>query len=381
MKVNKFFINYGYAYLCYYALGNFLISALPILMVISLKIRNIKISKTYLFLIFYMAVVTSSSIAQIEDRNFSNFIASQKVYIFVVCYVLVYSAYRIVSVRDLCKIASRFMIVFLPIANVISLLGANIHIFGLRGDVGILLCFLHFFSAVYRLFLRKNFILYVCELLLLVNILVFLQGRTAFGVLMICILFIIYVKRNVFRKKSLIDVVLLMVPSTAIIITGFLIFNFRGGVEYIQTSEARTLALVYWYDVMSATSWQKVVFGHGYGMCADEIVASNIFSQSHINQIKYSSGQDCYVSWGFHNTILSLIFELGIAFFAVLIFHMNKIRKSLNIRQRSGFWFLVIFIIVASPNNHFVNHDIIGLILFTALAYLERLGVDRNASN
>mgnify|MGYP000389175796 CR=1 FL=1 len=83
MKVKKFFLNYGYAYICYYALGNFLISALPILMALTMKIRGIKISKSYFFLIFYMFVVSIWSFTQIETRNFSNLIASQKVYLFV----------------------------------------------------------------------------------------------------------------------------------------------------------------------------------------------------------------------------------------------------------------------------------------------------------
>lgn len=378
MKVKKFFFSYGYAYLCYYALGNFLISALPILMAFTTKIRRIKISKTYFFLIVYMFVVSSWSFLQFETRNFSNLIASQKVYIFVVCYILIYSAHRIISVRDLCIMSSRFMITFLPIANIISLTGANIHIFGLRGDVGILLCFLHFFSSVDKLFLRKNGILYIIELVLLVNILLFLEGRTAFGVLSICVVFVFYVKRKTFDKKSLLDGVLIVVLTAGVLFAGVFLFNARGGVEYVQTGEARTLALFYWYDVMTETSWQKVFFGHGYGTCVDQIVGSNIFSQMHINQIKASSGQDCYVSWGFHNTILSLIYELGIAFLFLLIFHLNKIRKFLSPRQRSGFWFLISMIIVASPNNHFVNHDIIGFVIFSGLAYLERLGAQQN---
>lgn len=379
MRLKKFFLNYGYAYLCYYALGNFLVSLLPIFVIWSSKITRIRISKTYFILVTYMIFASTWSLSDIESRNVVNFITSQKTYIFILCYILVFSSNKIFSPRDVFAFSSRFMNFFLPAAAVVSLITSNIHIFGLRGDVGILLCFIHFFSAIYKLFIKKNISLYFIELSLLIYLLSFLQGRTSFGVLIICLLFIFGVKRLVFKKKSILDIPLLIISVTAALFAGIILFNARGGIEYVQTTEARTLALIYWYQVMLVTTWPEIIFGHGYGTCVDHIVGSHAFSQSHINQIKASSGQDCYVSWGFHNTILSLIYELGLLFFFLLSWHLNKIRKQLNKSERVGFWFLVSIILVASPNNHFVNHDVIGFVIFSALAYLERRGTQQNA--
>ena len=378
MKLKKYYLNYGYAYLCYYALSNFLISVLPIFVFLSSTIKEIKVSKSYFILVTYMIFSSCWSFIDIENRNIINFISSQKVYIFILCYILLYSSDKTISARDLCAFSSKFMSFFLPVASGVSLLTANIHIFGLRGDVGILLCFIHFFSAIHKICIKKNIFLYFVELSLLINLLIFLQGRTSFGVLLISLFFIFKVKRSIFKKKSIWDFGLLMILAFAVLIAGIALLNARGGIEYVQTAEARTLALVYWYDVMSATNWPGIIFGHGYGTCADHIVASNAFSELHIRQIKASSGQDCYISWGFHNTILSLIYELGFLFFVLLILHIDKVRRRLNERERVGFWFLITMIVVASPNNHFVNHDIIGFVIFSALAYLEGRGNKRD---
>ena len=112
MKIKKYFLNYGYAYFCYYLLGNFFIAFLPIIILATNSISSIKISKTYFALIIYMISISCLSAFNLESRVVSNLISSQKVYIFVISYILIYSVSNMVSTRDLFIFASRFMTFF-----------------------------------------------------------------------------------------------------------------------------------------------------------------------------------------------------------------------------------------------------------------------------
>ena len=129
------------------------------------------------------------------------------------------------------------------------------------------------------------------------------------------------------------------------------------------------IAFLYWIEVLNETAIEYFIFGHGIGACADSILPPYGYFEQHISQIVRSSGY-CYVSWGFHNTLLAIIFEYGLIGFGLFSFLIISLYKKSRKNIRKIIITFVVFILVASPNNHIVNNDLIGTLIFFVLGIL-----------
>lgn len=329
--------------------------------------RPTKISVAYLVVCAYVLSVWLFSIITINERSLFNTIASSKVLFFLVLAFLV--SHLSISDVDWRKTFERFCKFFYP-ASIILMLGTYLGgttFWGMRGDIGLLIAISTSLVTSYYLTRSSSMATaraLLCFLLGLIN-LVLLQGRTALVVLIISTLYCLRLfgkgrGQNV-KKRS--GFLLGLVFTGVSLATFLLIFEMRGGLEYVQTEEARLLAFLYWLEVMKESSLAQILFGHGLGSCADQIVSSFPIATSHIEQIKRSSGI-CYVSWGFHNTILALVYEYGMVFTLLGFYLLHSIWRSLRVEFKPYFILYLLFIVVASPNNHLVNNDLIGTLVF-----------------
>ena len=337
---------------------------------ISVK-RHLRIDRDYFYVILYVLFVYIYTLLTFKDRAFINFLSSSKILVFIIFSVLLYNAIKLskldleISLRKLRPLLSIILIVSLGFLIVYPR-----NILGMRGDVGLLLSVLSTLLIVYVYRTATLFHLTIVFIIFLTTFscLILLGGRTAvitYSVILLSSLYVDQRYRGSKRSRQLSKVILPIFFCVAAPFV-FITFQMRGNIENFSETEARVLALIYWSDVMTSTSWGSVVFGHGLGACANKISEGIALVSAHIAQIVRSSNA-CYVSWGFHNTILAFIFEYGIIGAMLICRLFYKIFINLRFEKRG--WFIVFCIAVAfaSPNNHFINNDLIGVMFFGGL--------------
>ena len=336
-------------------------------------LRPIRLNLDGLLLYTYILLVLLLSILYIDGRFVFNIISSSKPLIFLLFFSLLINCNKIFY-ANYSQLESRYITFSWIFVFVVLLLFAIIgstKFLGHRGDIGIFISLFSFFHvsrfAAYPS--GKNLFLMVIFLSLLFVVLNLLQGRTAFGVLA----FVLTCGAVHGRNKSGKSMYGILLPTTIgvifVVLFGISLIVERGGMEYLLSREARLLGLLYWYDAISGAAWWKVLFGHGYGQCVEQLTSYNDFIRAHVEQIINSSGGNCYVSWGFHNAFLSLIYEIGIVGTLMLLKFIWKCHGRLSsVKTRHKLLFLGLLIVV-SPNNHIFNHDIFAILIFAAVAY------------
>lgn len=330
----------------------------------------IKVSVAYLIFCAYIGSIWLISVITINDRSVFNTVASSKVLFFLALAFLISQ----LSMRELDwrKVFERFRKLFY-FASFILMLGTyfgGTQFWGMRGDIGLLVAISTSLVASYHLTQRG--LLSAVRALLCFTLglghLVLLEGRTALVVVIFTTLYClrIFGKHGGYNANRLTSFLLGFVLIIFAALMFVSIFEARGGLEYVQNEEARLLAFMYWLEVMKETDLTRLFLGHGLGSCADKIVSSFPIASSHIEQIKRSSGI-CYVSWGFHNTILALIYEYGVIVIFFCFYLLLSIWRNLKIAVKPYFFLYILFIAIASPNNHLVNNDLIGTLVFCFL--------------
>lgn len=339
-----------------------------------------KVSLAYLIFCAYLGSIWLFSVITINDRSIFNTVASSKVLFFLALAFLISQ----LSMKELDwrKVFERFRKLFY-FASLILMLGTyfgGTQFWGMRGDIGLLVAISTSLVASYHLTQRGSLPAARALLCFAVGLghLVLLEGRTALVVLTLTTLYClrIFGKRGDNKANRLTFFLLgfvLIVFSALMFVS---IFQARGGLEYVQSEEARLLAFMYWLEVMKETDLTRFFLGHGLGSCADTIVSSFPIASSHIEQIKRSSGI-CYVSWGFHNTILALIYEYGVIFIFFFFYLLHSIWRNLQRDVKPYFLLYILFVAVASPNNHLVNNDLIGTLVFGFLGVFLNKGLSR----
>ena len=336
-------------------------------------LKPIQLNLFGLFIFMYILIIILFSFIFIEGRFIFNIVSSSKLVFFLIYFMLLINCDKIFYLHyD--KMESRYItlswiIVFASL--VLFLATGSTDMIGHRGDIGVfitLFCFFHVsrFTANPSV---KNFLLTLSFLVMIILLLQVLQGRTAYGVLTLIVICGALHGRKTSGKSFLGLLLPTSIVVIFIILQGIDMIAERGGWEYLVNSEARLLALFYWYDAISGTSWVKFLFGHGYGQCVDQLTGYSDFVKPHVEQIISSSGGNCYVSWGFHNAFLSLIYEIGVVgtlFLLVFIWHCLSRSDTMNTFYKLLFLCLLI---VASPNNHIFNHDIFAILILAATAY------------
>jgi len=354
-----------------YVLPNFTIIFLLLIPFIY-GVKRIVLNVYTLSLITYVVIVYLFSLIQIEHRYIANLIGSGKLILYFTFFVFAYNSrdlfYR--NYEDLELNYIRFSFIFILFSITLILLGSKSAL-GMRGDVGIFASLFSFFfiskltrkSSIHNIIITLIFIILLCFLLIL------LQGRTAFGLLAVSILFGYLHGRNWRGSPNALAFFFLTLTLCTAIIGGLYLFQSRGGLEYLMGAEARTLAFVYWYHLIINSEWLQFLFGYGYGQCVNTLTSTTDFVRPHVEQIMASSGKDCYVSWGFHNAILAIFFEIGFIGVILIVLFISRSFGGSKTSYKIEKIFLFCLLILASPNNHLLNHDLFGALFFAALAY------------
>lgn len=363
-----------------YLLPDFAVFFLP-LIPIFFGISSVKLSVQTFWLFSYILLVLLVSLVFVEDRYLFNLISSGKLLIFLIFFIFLTSCRGIFyqNFENMESSYINFSFAFLLGSWLLTIFTDFISFVGHRGDIGVFLSLFSFFHISRYVFNRtgKNLFLMLSFLLLLSLLLQHLQGRTAFGVLgFLIVCGSIFGMKRRGRINILISLQMLIYVSLIVALGVQLIIS-RGGIEYLINSEARLLALVYWYHAISDAGWLQILFGHGYGQCVDQLTFANDFVREHVEQIMGSSGGGCYVSWGFHNAFLSLFFEIGVVGTLLMLIFIWYNLSRVNFASASSKLMFLGLLIVASPNNHLFNHDIFGALLFAALAFFHNVSIIR----
>lgn len=360
-------------YLCYALLPNMsILFTLPTLLYYGVK-RNLSVPYyilpflTYTIVLFFISLVTG------EYRYTYNLLSSSK-FLFFLCLLVFFINSSNIYYDRISKLELSYRVfayMYLTFGITCYILFPHARAFGMRGDVGIFSIII-VLPSLYMFCLNVNAKkLYTASiLLLLLSLFLFLLGgRTSFFVLIIALILVSRIAKTV-RGKNHSAIKIFNTSMIAIIIAvAVLTWSSRGGLEDFQTSEARVLALLYWLDVVSNTSAINLFFGHGYGYCANLISLGPDLARQHISQIMASSAGDCYVSWGFHNTFLAYFFEVGLVGSCISIYLLISVYRNLGEVNRRVFELFLCLVLFASPNNHLLNNDLLGVIVFASLSY------------
>jgi hypothetical protein len=359
-----------FAYFAYWILPSGMI-VLNIVNIFKFRILSLnKINKQYFFLVAYIIITWFVSLITLDDRLLTNFISSSKILVLLFFSWLISNSniYLLPWQKILNQITFS-----LPIISIIVFIGVNLFgtpFWGMRGDVGVFLASLGGICVGYLSdkYTKKNFFMGIIISIILLTTLLSLHGRTSVVLFGVIFLSAILAQDNTYKNinHKILKFIILILITGLIITIGIFLLSQRGGIEYVTTEEARLLAVFFWYEVMSSTGLINVLFGHGLGACADKVADGFGVYTPHVNQI-IRSANGCYVSWGFHNTVLAFIFEYGVIGLSVAVYFLIKLYKKQQNQRRYLFFLFIIIIGAASPNNHLINNDLIGSMFFLIL--------------
>jgi hypothetical protein len=362
-------------YIIYAWLPNYAAVLFPLLPFVYGIKSNFQMNNRLFILLCFTVILMFYSVITITNRYEYNMISSAKL-IFLLLFALLatkspglfYSSYKEFNNKYL-----TYGFAFVVFGIILYILIPDRRPLGMRGDVGVFVALFVFvvMAAVTYHCTAKNLIIFLLFMLLAMVFLYLLQGRTALGAFGICA-FSGYWFGTIRREYATVNPVSLIMVIIGVILAvvgGLTLIVMRGGLEYILEAEARLLAILFWYDVVRETSFLNLLFGHGYGFCADTIADASDFVSAHVAQIKRSSGNDCYVSWGFHNTILSFSFEQGIMGCILLIGIIRASALNMGRYKNCFLFFIPALLIIISPNNHLLNNDLIGTLLMAFFAF------------
>lgn len=365
-------------YIIYAWLPNYTVVILPLLPFFYGVESNFQVNKKLFIFLLFTVLLLLYSLITIADRYEFNMISSAKLIVLLLFAVLsarsnglFYSSYDEFNKKYL-----TYGFAFILVGIVVYLLIPEQRPFGMRGDVGVFVsCFAFLaMASVARHCSAKNLFVFLSFIVLSMVFFYVLQGRTALGAFGICVL-AGYWFGNIRRDSPSINAlatILVVIGVALAIVGGISLIAMRGGLEYILEAEARLLAVLFWYDVVRETNFLNILLGHGYGFCADTIVAPSNFVSGHVEQIKRSSGNDCYVSWGFHNTILAFFFEQGAVGCILLTGIILKSARNMGAYKNCFIFFIPVLLFVISPNNHLLNNDLLGTLLMAFFAFSEQ---------
>ena len=334
---------------------------------------NLKLNKNLCMVLCFIFTSYIVSWISLEFRYVGNLVSSGKILVFLIFCILASNSPKLFygSFSDFSKKYISFGFAYCGFGIFLYAFVPDLGSYGMRGDVGVMVSLFSFLtmSNFTQTCSKKNLVVFFLMLLMSLTFLIILQGRTALGVLAVCLLFGYLHGRKVRQQRNFFASTLVFAALFVTVAGGILLISARGGLEYLLNAEARLHAVVYWHSVMLATSNLAVLLGHGYGYCADAITLGSDWLFPHVNQITASSGGNCYVAWGFHNTILATIFEIGFVGLILIIVLIWRTFKGTVREERVILYFLLALIFVASPNNHLLNNDLFGTLIFATLAY------------
>jgi len=206
--------------------------------------------------------------------------------------------------------------------------------------------------------------------------LLLLEGRTVFLELVAGLGTLIWVtvsKRwNLQWRRIAVPTALIFVTALAGTYTFYQRVDSEDILEAYIDREARVLALSLLMEIIDQSSIQEILFGYGPGSTFEGFardLPKNV--RRHVKQIKFSSGVNRYVSWGFHNGFIRLFLLHGLIGIVLVGYVFWKVLRLALLRSRrdgsaaiSLISLTVLFLVANIGNAAFAISSVGGLFYF-----------------
>jgi hypothetical protein len=244
---------------------------------------------------------------------------------------------------------------------------------GNRGDLGaiIVLSFPHVFMAFRRKMLSNLQFFSLMAFALLA--LMVLGGRTALITFVLVFIFLIYYdtkQSDLLRlHKVKIRHAFYCMLSIVSVVGMYSVFISRlggGGVTALE-NEARYIAYWILLNIIDSASLTNLFFGFGYGAVYEGFADGIPLAEDHVEQIKFSSGVDHYVSWGFHNAIVRNFLILGLlgsSIFYIWQYSFWRCLRGKHLESIYSMRALVLASLLISFSNGIYGITILGFYIF-----------------